>query len=119
MDKHLAHHMVWLHTKMNESASEILGEVTPRRPTMFCPHCGQFLMKSTFYCHRREFYNPMTKSWEKHKKMFVSIMKRDETTSTHGFHMDQDNLHAINLHAIPDFPWLDPEVEDLSSLLPG
>ena len=29
--------MVWLRTEMNESISEIPGEVTPRRPTMFCP----------------------------------------------------------------------------------
>ena len=69
---------------MNGSNREIPDKVPPR-PTMFCPHCEQYLTKSTFYRHRREFYNPITKTWDKQKTF---ILRRDETTSTDDFDME-------------------------------
>ena len=91
---------------MNGSNREI-PEASPR-PTIFCPHCEQYLAKSTFYRHRREFYNPITKIWDKQKTF---IPRRDETTSTDDFDMEQDNIHVI-----PDYTKLNPE-DELSSLL--
>lgn len=89
------------------------GKVTPRS-TKFCPHCEQFLTKSTYYRHRTEFYNPITKTWDKQKRTLLP--RRDKTTNTDDFEMEQDNMHV---GLVPDHPELDPKNEGLSSSLLG
>lgn len=96
---------------MNGSNREMLNEVSSR-PTMFCPHCEQYLTKSTFYHHRREFYNPITKTWDKQKREQKAFMpRRDETTTIDDIEMEQ----VDDMHVIPDYP----EGDSSSSLLAG
>ena len=36
---------------------------TRDRSILNCPHCGEEVSKSTFYNHRRDFYDPDTGEW--------------------------------------------------------
>lgn len=29
-----------------------------------CPHCGEFVTKSTYYCHKSRFFDKHTKTWQ-------------------------------------------------------
>ena len=30
---------------------------------LYCPHCNEMVTKTTFYIHKRSFYNPRSKQW--------------------------------------------------------
>ena len=42
------------------------GRQTRRRKwrNLFCPHCDQLVSKTTFYRHKRSYYNHSTKQWK-------------------------------------------------------
>ena len=41
--------------------SELTMESKVRR--IFCPHCGEWVTKSTFYRHKSKFFNKHMKTW--------------------------------------------------------
>ena len=98
--------------------SNLKGDVSAR-PTMFCTHCEQYLAKSTFYRHRRKFYNPITKTWEKHKKTTV-LAEKTSVTDHCSMEQDMDMQVAsdiIDLREDIPTPLLDQEIGE--SHVPG
>ena len=49
---------------------------------IFCPHCEDFVTKSTFYRHKIKFFNKHTKTWNENTGRSVDSESSDESDLT-------------------------------------
>ena len=52
--------------------------VGDKRRRVYCEHCVEYLKKSTYYRHKRRFFDPQSKTWAKE----IQALDEDPSTST-------------------------------------
>ena len=74
---------------MAEKENDQVAELPAKRirASILCPHCDQYLSKSSYYRHRFSFYNKLTKQWSKSKgynKKFQSQVQSGDSDDDFG-----------------------------------
>lgn len=70
------------------SDSTTLAQDKRRWKNLFCPHCDQEVSKTTFYRHKRRYYNRRAKRWAAGSNLDREVSSSDEEGS--GQSVDQD-----------------------------
>ena len=66
---------------------------TSTHPRFVCGHCGESLSKTTYFKHRREYYNQSTDTWKtSNEESFFGIPDPFETSCSSD--SDEDNVTA-------------------------
>ena len=55
------------------TGQQIIMDANRQRSKMFCGHCSQYVSKSTYYRHRRTFYDKKIRQWSKEQPMSSSL----------------------------------------------
>ena len=76
-----------------DEAFDIDNSMRSRTSMFYCPHCQQQVSKTTFYNHRAQYYQKMSKTWLEQESITTS------SVSSESFQLSDPNALVTDLES--------------------
>ena len=86
--------VLWIKLECEMSMENFSGpQVGKKRRRLFREHCKSFLSKSTYYCHRANYFDRHTKVWVSEQEVVQLSISRSDSDSSIQLEDDHDAIY--------------------------